>query len=58
MSVMFVGYLFFVLAFLIVLAAVLWATGAPAVEPREHLRIRDEINGGKLYAVEDWRDAA
>lgn len=53
-----VGYMFLTLAFLIVLAAVLWATGAPAVEPREHLRIRDEINGGKLYAVEDWRDAA
>lgn len=54
----FAGYMFLTLAFLIVLAVVLWVAGAPAVEPREHLRIRDEIDGGKLYTIEDWRDAA
>jgi hypothetical protein len=43
---------------LLALAAALWVAGAPKIEPREHLRIRQEINGGKLYAVEDWRDAA
>lgn len=43
---------------LLALAAALWIAGAPEIEPREHLRIRDEINGGKLYAVEDFPDAA
>lgn len=49
---------FVVLCGLIVAAAALWFEGAPKVEPREHLRIREAIDGGKLYAAEDWRDAA
>lgn len=49
------GYAFLALAFLIVAAAVFWAAGEPKKEPREHLRIRQELEGG---ALEEWRDAA
>lgn len=51
------GYAFLALAFLVVAAAVLWAAGEPKKEPREHLRIREALDGGKLYA-DDMRDAA
>jgi hypothetical protein len=43
---------------LLAIAAALWVAGTPKVEPREHLRIRNEIDGGRLYALDDWRDAA
>lgn len=58
----FAGYAFLGLAMLIIAAAVLWATGDVYGEPREHLRIRDEIDGGRLSVIEDdaieYRDAA
>jgi len=49
-----------VLFALLAIAAALWIAGAPHVEPREHLRIRyaEPLDGGKLYAIEDFRDAA
>lgn len=52
------GFAFLALAFLIVAAAVLWAAGEPKKEPREHLRIREALDGGKLHAVKDTREAA
>jgi len=43
---------------LLILAAVLWETGAPPVEDeRPHLRIRHELQGGRLDAIE-VREAA
>lgn len=58
----FAGYAFLAIAGLIVAAAVLWATGDVHGEPREHLRIRDEIDGGRLLPVDEiedeWRNAA
>lgn len=46
------AYLFFLFLTLLA-AACLWELGAPAVEPREHLRIRDALEGGALYVVEE-----
>lgn len=51
------GFLVVLFALLFV-AAALWVAGTPKIEPREHMRIRQAIEGGKLYAIEDMRDAA
>lgn len=47
-----------VLVALLVVAAALWVSGAPEIEPREHLRIRHELYGGKLRVVENCKEAA
>lgn len=59
------AFAFFILfVALLFIAAALWIAGAPEIEVREHLRIRDEINGGRLRVLEDvpeledMRDAA